>query len=329
MSIFAVVHLLPLLCFSLRHPTLRSPQKDLRYYETTMEAIAQNSPDAQVFCLLHKMDLIAEDARDRVFAERSDGIRSRSLGIPVSFFRTSIWDETLYKAWSTIVYSLIPNVRDLETHLREFADMCDADEVVLFERSTFLVISNATRRPHADMHRFEKISNIVKQFKLSCTCVPLPAVVAAGIAACASLHAHSMLWRTQFPRPPRARITRQGGLTAGKHKRSSKACARATPRSRRSSTRSPATRTSWWSRLTPRCVSVPANTTAEPASAQAGCRAAACCDAGSRGSPQRFAVAPSPRRRPFPVSRGAAADATLLNIAYARKHFEALITDVA
>lgn len=76
--------------------------------------------------------------------------------------------------------------------------MCDADEVVLFERATFLVISHAQatdpvedstnggeqrnidsvpdgslkphikRTPHFDAHRFEKISNIVKQFKLSC-----------------------------------------------------------------------------------------------------------------------------------------------------------------
>lgn len=42
-----------------------------------------------------------------------------------------------------------------------------ADEVVLFERATFLVIAHATEVPHEDQHRFEKISNIVKQFKLS------------------------------------------------------------------------------------------------------------------------------------------------------------------
>ncbi len=44
-----------------------------------------------------------------------------------------------------------------------------ADEVVLFERETFLVIAEATATEvqHPDVHRFEKISNIVKQFKLS------------------------------------------------------------------------------------------------------------------------------------------------------------------
>jgi Ras-related GTP-binding protein A/B len=31
------------------------------------------------------------------------------------------------------------------------------------------VISHAERNQHRDVHRFEKISNIIKQFKLSCS----------------------------------------------------------------------------------------------------------------------------------------------------------------
>jgi len=31
------------------------------------------------------------------------------------------------------------------------------------------VISHCERKPHKDIHRFEKISNIIKQFKLSCS----------------------------------------------------------------------------------------------------------------------------------------------------------------
>lgn len=75
---------------------------------------------------------------------------------------------SFFKAWSAIVYSLIPNIKDLESHLSEFCEICDSDEVVLFERATFLVIATATRTEHRDVHRFEKVSNIIKQFKLSC-----------------------------------------------------------------------------------------------------------------------------------------------------------------
>lgn len=144
-----------------------------------MEALAEYSRDAQVFVLVHKMDLVAEDERDRVYEERKAAITECSEGFKIQCFKTSIWDETLYKAWSTIVYSLIPNIKTLEDNLGEFASLCDADEVVLFEKMTFLVISNTTRRPHPDMHRFEKISNIVKQFKLSCMYV-----CQRGVCAC-------------------------------------------------------------------------------------------------------------------------------------------------
>ncbi len=45
-------------------------------------------------------------------------------------------------------------------------------EIVLFESTTFLVIAHYEDHKggllHTDAHRFEKISNIIKQFKLSC-----------------------------------------------------------------------------------------------------------------------------------------------------------------
>ena len=72
------------------------------------------------------------------------------------------------QAWSSIVYELIPNVHELEYSLKSFANIIDADEVLLFERATFLVISHYRTRPHIDVNRFEKVSNIIKQFKLSC-----------------------------------------------------------------------------------------------------------------------------------------------------------------
>ncbi len=112
---------------------------------------------------------------------------------PLSFrcFQTSIWDETLYKvyykrklfdfifksikkiffkkqAWSQIVHELILNADQLEKSLKDFADVIEADEILLFEKTTFLVVSHCLKKEHQDLQRFEKISNIIKQFKLSC-----------------------------------------------------------------------------------------------------------------------------------------------------------------
>lgn len=44
----------------------RELDKDMHYYQSCLEAILQNSPDAKVFCLIHKMDLVQEDQRDAV-----------------------------------------------------------------------------------------------------------------------------------------------------------------------------------------------------------------------------------------------------------------------
>jgi len=166
-----------------------TPDKDFDHFCGVLEAIEENSPDARIFVLVHKMDLVAEEDRQAILEDRRRLIEESCNSCGVEHFQcfgTSIWDETLYKAWSEIVTNLIPNISLLETHLNNFCRICNADEVVLFERATFLVISqaqasdaieegcfeetppHAKRTPHFDAHRFEKISNIVKQFKLSC-----------------------------------------------------------------------------------------------------------------------------------------------------------------
>lgn len=146
----------------------RMDSNDLNNYSKCLEALVQNSKTAKIFCLIHKMDLVDEDSRQQTFENCRNELMERSKPLDVTCFQTSIWDETLYKAWSSLVCSLIPNISELETHLSQFCDICEADEVVLFERATFLVISHSTREQQRDNHRFEKISNIIKQFKLSC-----------------------------------------------------------------------------------------------------------------------------------------------------------------
>lgn len=57
----------------------------------------QNSPDAKIFCLIHKMDLVAEEQRETLFKEREEDLIRLSRPGNVTCFRTSIWDETLYR----------------------------------------------------------------------------------------------------------------------------------------------------------------------------------------------------------------------------------------
>ncbi|ESO05301.1 hypothetical protein HELRODRAFT_78026, partial [Helobdella robusta] len=147
----------------------RELEKDLENYKACLDALRQNSPEAKIFCLVHKMDLIPLDQQQALFDERKNILIQNSAPMKCVCFATSIWDETLYKAWSTIVYQLIPNINQIESSLVKFAEVLEADEILLIEKATFLVICHCERKAHPDAQRFEKISNIIKQFKISCS----------------------------------------------------------------------------------------------------------------------------------------------------------------
>ena len=48
----------------------RELSKDMEYYASCLSAVKQNSKNAKIFCLVHKMDLIPEEQRDPVFRQR-------------------------------------------------------------------------------------------------------------------------------------------------------------------------------------------------------------------------------------------------------------------
>ncbi|GAB7346984.1 hypothetical protein MBLNU459_g3138t1 [Dothideomycetes sp. NU459] len=154
---------------------------DLVNYASIIAALRENSPQAKIFVLIHKMDLIMLNMRDVVFKERSDAIRSVSsehgfggsaedAGREVDFWGTSIWDQSLYKAWTQVIYYLVPNAGAIESLLRQLADVLEAHELILYERTTCLMVTHITRQsetgnPHPD--RFERLSSILKSQKHS------------------------------------------------------------------------------------------------------------------------------------------------------------------
>lgn len=166
--------------------------KDIVIFVKSLTNLQKYSPDAKVFVLLHKMDLVQIDKRQELFTIMMDKLQK--ISNPYHFkligFPTSIWDESLYKAWSQIVCSLIPNINLFNSNLIKFNSILDAEEIILFEKTTFLVISSTAsikqqqeQQQHKltngklgsqkeeieelDPKRFEKISNIIKTYKQS------------------------------------------------------------------------------------------------------------------------------------------------------------------
>lgn len=166
-------------------------QKDIRTFIECLSHLRKFSPKARIFVLIHKMDLVKPEKRPEIFDTFMLYLRDQSkpYGFEITGFMTSIWDESLYKAWSQIVCSMVPNMSMFQRYLQRFAEISEAEEVVLFERTTFLVISHVSPLAERqasyeklleqtgdgeplrklDPKRFEKISNIIKTYKQSCS----------------------------------------------------------------------------------------------------------------------------------------------------------------
>lgn len=150
----------------------RETERDFHTYVQVIKSLEQFSPNAAVFCLIHKMDLIQIESREAVFEERRLMITrsSRSYAKGVTSYPTTIWDQSLYKAWGNIVNSLIPNMNVIEDYLEYLAESIEAQEVVLFEQSTFLAVKHVrTARSDGNLYpdRLERLSHILKTFKHS------------------------------------------------------------------------------------------------------------------------------------------------------------------
>ena len=75
----------------------RNMLKDLEYYTDCLNALRKYSPEANVFLLVHKMDLVRAPQRRVVLDKRARELRQVSGEILVTTFGTSIYDESLYK----------------------------------------------------------------------------------------------------------------------------------------------------------------------------------------------------------------------------------------
>lgn len=92
----------------------RDVEKDRGYYMDCLGACRKNSPDAEIFVLLHKMDLL-ENRRDPVAtfdAKRKELVRySGEGGNSIRMFPTSIYDESLYKVSLLTIPSFLSSRR--------------------------------------------------------------------------------------------------------------------------------------------------------------------------------------------------------------------------
>ena len=149
--------------------TSASFEQDIQEFRSVLERLHEFSPDAQLFVLIHKMDVYEPEERAFHFSQMEGKVKLVSRPFRLACFPTSIYDDTLYAAWSAITYSLIPMISQVEARLNAFCSFIEADEVVVYEASSLLVISYSSRQEFNESRRFENISTSIKSFAHSCT----------------------------------------------------------------------------------------------------------------------------------------------------------------
>ncbi|KAI9502050.1 Gtr1/RagA G protein conserved region-domain-containing protein [Coemansia spiralis] len=150
---------------------LETTNKESEYqlYDDCLRNLAVFSPTAKVYCLVHKMDKIPEPEQKELTVESyRRALAKRSEMFQPDVFGTSIWDHTLYRAWSRIVYKLVPNMEIIERHLSNFRRLSDATEVVLFERETFLVVCYTAADADVPLDKYMHISQGIKSYRNAC-----------------------------------------------------------------------------------------------------------------------------------------------------------------
>ena len=85
------------------------------------------------------MDKIDEDKRDAIFLNRKKQFESKAGEFKINCYQTSIWENTIYKAWSDILGSIIPKKDKIKELLEKYYKVCQADEVILFEKNFFCI----------------------------------------------------------------------------------------------------------------------------------------------------------------------------------------------
>ena len=120
-----------------------------RFTEAVLQLMPQH-PDLRFSVFIHKVDSLSSDVRDDtvrdIVARISDDLNDSGLeDPPVSFYSTSVYDDSIYEALSKVLQLLIgPQLASFESMLTTVAAACRMQKVYLFDVLSKLYIASDT-----------------------------------------------------------------------------------------------------------------------------------------------------------------------------------------
>ncbi|KAI5951168.1 GTR2 [Candida jiufengensis] len=122
------------------------------------------NPKINIEVLIHKVDGLSEDyrmdAQQDIMQRTGDELLDLGLeGVSVSFYLTSIFDHSIYEAFSRIVQRLIPDLPSLEHMLDNLVQHSNIDKVFLFDVNSKIYV--ATDSSPVDIQTYEVCAEFI------------------------------------------------------------------------------------------------------------------------------------------------------------------------
>lgn len=122
------------------------------------------NPKINIEVLIHKIDGLSEDyridAQRDIMQRTGDELLDLGVeGVELSFYLTSIFNHSIYEAFSRIVQKLIPEVSSLENMLDNLVEHSSIDKVFLFDVNSKIYV--ATDSSPVDIQTYEVCAEFI------------------------------------------------------------------------------------------------------------------------------------------------------------------------
>jgi Ras-related GTP-binding protein C/D len=131
---------------------------------TTILNLQHSYPNINVEVFVHKVDGLSEDYKGDTFRDIIQRVQDELSdhgyeNAPVSFYQTSIYDHSIFEAFSKVIQKLIPQLPTLEALLNSLCSTCHIEKAYLFDIVSKIYI--ATDTSPTDIGSYEICSDYI------------------------------------------------------------------------------------------------------------------------------------------------------------------------
>lgn len=130
----------------------------------TILTVQQYYPNINIEVFIHKVDGLSEEYRTDTFQDIvqliSDELSDAGYeNAPVHYYLTSIYDYSVFEAFSKVIQKLIPNLSTMENLINTLSNNCGFEKSYLFDVLSKIYIASDTRP--VDMSCYEMCSDYI------------------------------------------------------------------------------------------------------------------------------------------------------------------------